>query len=294
MPTLLACSYDKTGWISRAVEPYGTLEWTYDKVGNRISEKRTVGATVTTENYAYPMTNNRISDVKRGTTTVRAFSYDAARNMTRDTRGTVQYNYAYNNRGRLSQALIGTTMKGNYRYDGFERLALREVVNATPNSKTHFIHDTDDNLIGEYNGVGLGAGDPNTRSLREYIYLPNPGGVPVPVAVLDLTRGGDDTGKPVMYHVMTDHLARPIWMHEAGSSSTDIVWKASYEPFGSVVSITGSLANGEGLGTQRFPGQFFQLETGLAYNWHRHYDASLGRYTQVDPIGLAGGVSVFG
>jgi RHS repeat-associated protein len=44
----------------------------------------------------------------------------------------------------------------------------------------------------------------------------------------------------------------------------------------------------------RFPGQWFQLETGLAYNWHRHYDASLGRYIQPDPIGLAGGGSLYG
>ena len=29
-----------------------------------------------------------------------------------------------------------------------------------------------------------------------------------------------------------------------------------------------------------FPGQWFQLEAGLAYNWHRHYDATLGQYTQ--------------
>jgi RHS repeat-associated protein len=35
----------------------------------------------------------------------------------------------------------------------------------------------------------------------------------------------------------------------------------------------------------RFPGQWFQLETGLAYNWHRHYDATIGRYVQPDFVG---------
>jgi RHS repeat-associated protein len=36
----------------------------------------------------------------------------------------------------------------------------------------------------------------------------------------------------------------------------------------------------------RFPGQWFQLENGLAYNWHRHYDPTIGRYVEPDPLGL--------
>ena len=44
----------------------------------------------------------------------------------------------------------------------------------------------------------------------------------------------------------------------------------------------------------RFPGQWFQLEAGLHYNWHRHYDPSLGRYTQRDPLGFVDGPSVYG
>jgi hypothetical protein len=31
----------------------------------------------------------------------------------------------------------------------------------------------------------------------------------------------------------------------------------------------------------------------LHYNWHRHYDPSLGRYTQPDPLGFVDGPSVF-
>jgi RHS repeat-associated protein len=68
------------------------------------------------------------------------------------------------------------------------------------------------------------------------------------------------------------------------------VWDVIYAPFGAVSYIW---TNPETMDL-RFPGQWFQLETGLAYNWHRHYDPSLGRYIQPDPIGLAGGGSLYG
>ncbi|KIT17881.1 RHS repeat-associated core domain-containing protein [Jannaschia aquimarina] len=44
----------------------------------------------------------------------------------------------------------------------------------------------------------------------------------------------------------------------------------------------------------RFPGQWFQAESGLHQNWMRDYDPTTGRYIQADPLGLVDGASVYG
>ncbi len=66
------------------------------------------------------------------------------------------------------------------------------------------------------------------------------------------------------------------------------VWQASWKPWGEIENISGTILN-----NLRFPGQYFQIETGLAYNHHRHYDAVTGRYTQPDPLGFVDGPSVY-
>jgi len=66
------------------------------------------------------------------------------------------------------------------------------------------------------------------------------------------------------------------------------VWRADWEPFGSVVIGEGNLTS-----HLRFPGQYFDEETGLHYNYYRHYDPETGRYLESDPIGLSGGLNTF-
>ncbi|WP_289016551.1 RHS repeat-associated core domain-containing protein [uncultured Methylobacterium sp.] len=262
-------SYDDAGRLLTATGPYGSRGYTYDKVGNRLSETKTVSGTTTTQTYTYPTTSNRLSAITQGGTAVRSFLYDAAGNQTSDTRSGTAYVTTISDAGRIGQVSVGGSVKANYSYDGRNRLSVRQTLNATPSGTTHVIHDVWDHPIVETNGAG--------QAVREYVWVGD-----IPVAVLD---GSSTPANPTLLWVHVDHLGRPELMTDATKA---VKWKAAYEPFGMVSAITGAAAL-----QMRFPGQWFQLEAGLAYNWHRHYDSTTGRYTQPDPLGAADGPSLY-
>lgn len=84
----------------------------------------------------------------------------------------------------------------------------------------------------------------------------------------------------------SDHLYTP----RLGTDSTQAtVWQWESPAFGNAEpQIEGVVVN------LRFPGQYFDAESGLYYNWNRYYDPELGRYVTSDPIGLVGGLNTYG
>jgi RHS repeat-associated protein len=261
-------TYTPARRLATASGYYGALSFTYDGVGNRLSET----ANGVLSSYAYPTTSNRLSSVATSVST-RAFTYDAAGNILTDSRvGALGMTFQYDVEGRLSRAWQtgAPTNGGVYGYDAMNRLASRTATSGSTTATTLYVHDINNHIIAETTTTG--------QTLREYIWLND-----LPVAVVDNVN----TASPALYYVHSDHLSRPARMTAQNQSWA---WDVIYDPFGNV---SYSWSNPEVMNI-RFPGQWFQLETGLAYNWHRHYDASLGRYVQPDPLLKDNGTKTIG
>jgi len=95
-----------------------------------------------------------------------------------------------------------------------------------------------------------------------------------------------------VYFIEVDHLNTPRLISDQAGTT---VWRwENSDPFGN--NPPEEDPDGDGRRFEfnlRFPGQYYDSETGLHYNFFRDYDPGLGRYTTSDPIGLAGGVNTY-
>jgi RHS repeat-associated protein len=129
---------------------------------------------------------------------------------------------------------------------------------------THYHYDRAGHLIAESDGTTGAAG-------TEYLWLDD-----MPVAMVS---GG------ALYFIHPDQLGTPQRVTDANQS---VVWDAVLRPFGLPEQLTATFTD-----NLRFPGQYADAETGLAYNFFRDYNPSIGRYIESDPIGLQGGVNTY-
>ena len=96
-----------------------------------------------------------------------------------------------------------------------------------------------------------------------------------------------------VYYVHADHLNTPRLVTDAQNRT---VWRnlPATEPFGNATPEEDPDNDGNAFTMNlRFPGQYYDRETNLNYNYFRDYDPATGRYVQSDPIGLDGGPNLY-
>jgi len=92
--------------------------------------------------------------------------------------------------------------------------------------------------------------------------------------------------------IHTDHLGTPRVVTDDAQTT---VWRWDSTPFGASVPDEDPDGDSHDFTLNlRFPGQYYDAESELHYNYFRTYDPSTGRYIESDPIGLLGGLNVFG
>ena len=149
------------------------------------------------------------------------------------------------------------------------------------------------NLLGEY-----GNGGTKSAGRIEYIWLPTEDGNSLPIGIYKggrfLAVHSDHIGTP---RLITDDTSKPVWQwpySAFGDNQPTGILKATPNPKAAItnqpVLLKATAATEINL---RFPGQYFDEESNLSYNYFRSYQPTQGRYTQFDPIGLAGGLNPY-
>ena len=118
---------------------------------------------------------------------------------------------------------------------------------------------------------------------RQSLYLYTDEGSYEPLARID-TDGNQEQ------HIRYFHTDLNGMPEELTDEAGEIVWECSYQLWGKPIQ---EIAHTEIQQNLRYQGQYLDRETGLHYNTFRYYDPDIGRFTQPDPIGLAGGLNLY-
>lgn len=244
------------GLTATPIETYA-----YDSTGNRTSLKTAGGISL----YTYPATSHHLTAVDG-----MGRDHDAAGNTVR----MEGKEYVYNDANRMAAVKQDGNVLEYYTYNHLGERILRVPFGG-------------DKQITLYDEAGQWLGDhfESGRS-QQAIWLDD-----YPVALISSA----DAGSPELVYIQPDHLGTPRVVVDPVRNTAIWEWSSKSEVFGNQMPNTDP--DGDGVAFDlplRFPGQQATEATGLFYNYQREYDPAVGRYSQSDPIGLAGGVSTYG
>ncbi len=275
-------TYDNLNRLTDAATTAGSKVYSYDAVSNRTSF---INESNQTDSYAYDSLSNRLSTITEPADT-QTYAYDYNGNIISrtDTAGegmvyihTPDNRLAEINEKVLEGGSIATYVIATYQYNAAGQRVSKTVGGVT----THYVYHLDGSMLYET----------TTSATNSTHYLSmHTGGLPQGLALVVNDSSQSLTDAILFQH--NDHLATPKVLTDSAGA---IVWQASHTPFGEATVNTDVDNDGTYfvLNT-RFPGQYYDDESGLHYNWHRYYDTRTGRYITSDPIGLAGGMNTYG
>jgi RHS repeat-associated protein len=135
-----------------------------------------------------------------------------------------------------------------------------------------------------WDGDRVAAEVRNDGSLRIYIYADCFALVPLMFMEYPATDANPASGS--RYFIFCDHGGRPVLVEDDAGG---IVWRARLEAYGFAHIDPASTIEMP----LRFPGHYFDSETGLHYNRFRYYSPELGCYLQPDPAGMRGSWNLY-
>jgi RHS repeat-associated protein len=97
--------------------------------------------------------------------------------------------------------------------------------------------------------------------------------------ILQIEGASQESVDRTFFSIITDLVGTPV---ELIDTAGEVAWQSRPSLWGSGIVHSGSIDT-----PLRFAGQYFDSESGLNYNYHRHYDPETARYVSEDPLGLA-------
>lgn len=265
-PATETYSYDAEYRLTAVKDGAGsTLEsYTYSSTGDRLS-KSAANFTIGGGTYAYAPNTHWLASIGNAPRSI-----DANGNTTATMMGGNTYEFGYDENNRLVVAKANGQTVATYGYNALdERIIKVPMGSVTPE---RYAYNEESQLIGEYGTSNL-----------DYVWLGE-----IPVAVINNTINGSVTTSDVNY-ITSDQMGTP---RAVSNSQGMTIWSWAYQnnPFGerTPTSSIGYVLN------LRYPGQYYDAETGTHYNRLRTYEPATGRYLQSDPIGIGAGPSTYG